>query len=103
MKRSDLDPLLVGEVVKRLCGAYNVTQRELADYVGTSPQSMTALVRGQVTSRVGTYLAVFRFFGLDKIYTVPGLALRDSVANYGEVELRAKSLRSTKASATLRA
>jgi DNA-binding XRE family transcriptional regulator len=83
----------LGASISRLLGLYLLTQAELGQQVGVSPQTMTNIVRGQVEGRARTYQAMFGFFGLDRFVEDFEAALPRIVEAFPEVEKKAARIR----------
>jgi len=83
----------LGESISRLLGLYLMTQAELGREVGTSPQTMTNIVRGQVEARARTYSAIFEFFGMDRFVDDFDAALPEILKSFPDVEKRAAAIR----------
>jgi len=83
----------LGESISRLLGLYLMTQAELGREVGTSPQTMTNIVRGQVEARARTYWAIFEFFGMDRFVDDFEAALPEILKSFPDVEKKAAAIR----------
>lgn len=83
----------LGESISRLLGLYLMTQAELGREVGTSPQTMTNIVRGQVEARARTYSAIFEFFGMDRFVDDFEAALPVILKSFPDVEKKAAAIR----------
>ena len=83
----------LGESISRLLGLYLMTQAELGREVGTSPQTMTNIVRGQVEARARTYSAIFEFFGMDRFVDDFQAALPQILKSFSVVEKKAAAIR----------
>ena len=83
----------LGESISRLLGLYLMTQAELGREVGTSPQTMTNIVRGQVEARARTYSAIFEFFSMDRFVDDFEAALPEILKSFPDVEKKAAAIR----------
>ena len=83
----------LGESISRLLGLYLMTQAELGREVGTSPQTMTNIVRGQVEARARTYSAIFEFFGMDRFVDDFEATLPEILESFPDIEKKAAAIR----------
>lgn len=56
--------MTMNEIIKRLCGLYDVQQGELAEAIGVSPQTMSGFIRGHTEMRMSNVVKAFAYFGI---------------------------------------
>ena len=73
-----MEPGRVGTNLRRLLGMHDITQRELASYLGLSAQGIWNIVHGRSEPRAGTALRAAQAFGVgtDALFSDTGTCLR---------------------------
>ncbi len=91
MEASALDSTQVGTNLRSLLGMHCMTQRELADHLGLSPQGIWNIVHGRSEPRFGTAVRAARAFGIDvdSLFDTTGSCLRAAAATYEGAPVRA--------------
>lgn len=81
----------VGTNLRSLLGMHRMTQRELADHLGLSPQGVWNIVHGRSEPRFGTAVRAARAFGIhvDSLFDTTGSCLRAAAATYEGAPVRA--------------
>ena len=80
----------IGTNLRHLVGMHDLLQREVADYVGLSPQGLWNILNGRSEPRSRTVRECARAFGvsIDDLFADTGTCLRAAAASYETAPIR---------------
>jgi len=85
-------PIQIGDKLKKRRKDLKITQRELAKFIGCTPQQVQKYEGGKSRVSVATFLKVCEFFHTPPTYFFPKFSFRENAESYDDINLEEKLL-----------